>query len=275
MIDLNHQHTKRDAYSNVLVARLDSVIPHATRLEQLDRALQDIALAALESASNDRPGRSVSASIVGDKCARSVQLSIWPSFHPNAPAIKQAPLTDETRRIFARGHLTEPLVAGWLKSLFALWTHNSRGYQFGFATADGQIKGYADGVFQTPVDDAGSVPLWEHKTLGGKSFYMARRHGIKKAHPKYYDQVQLLMAYLNYPATLFSVLCGDTESAAYGQLYFELVQFNQMHAQQVSDRAVHILRATRAGDLLPKASDSETKFPCSFCRFRAECWRGT
>lgn len=263
-IDLNSTRTKRDVFSAEIVTQLDAVVSPEARMALIKYTLDHL---QPQSESDDRAGRSVSASNVGDECARRVQLGIWPTFHPNAPPIDKTPLTEKDRLVFARGHATETIVAGWLRRIFPLKTHrkNEAGeeWQYGFYAADGQIKGFADGVIGGPIN-----ALWEHKTLSQKGFSKFQRHGVLKSYPRYDAQVQMLMAYMDAPSTLFSVLNADT-----GELWFESHPLDPTRAQTVSDRAVHILKATRAGDLLPKAGDSENHFTCKFCRFRAECWR--
>lgn len=284
-LDLNHSSIKRGVFSRSISDRIDAVVSVADR----GRIVAEI-VAELEAnppVTEDRPGRSVSASAVGDECARRVQLNIWPTFHPDAPAPKKLPLTDKSRVIFARGHRTEPLVAAWLKAAgFYLLTHTKDAdtgeqKQFGFAVAGGQIKGFADGLIGEHLPSEtlqAPLSLWEHKTIHAKNFRAVAKHGVLKQYPKYDAQVQFLMAYLDLPAALFSFLCAETDSkSTAGELYFELVAFDAHRAQAVSDRAVWILKATRAGELLPRCAapqegESVPKWPCSWCQFSPECW---
>lgn len=286
-LDLNHTKTKREIFSRSISDRIDAVVSQAERLEAINEAIASIDLTLPHE---ERAGRSVSASAIGDECQRRTQLNIWPTFHPNKPIPKQAPLDDKTRIVFARGHLTETLVAGWMQAAgFDLVTHpaDEPAKQFGFICADGQIKGYADGIIMSflsggdlPVrisDRMNSIVLWENKTIADKGHRAVAKHGVLKQYPKYDVQAQMLMAYLEMPATLFSFLNAET-----GALHFELMPFDQHRAQAASDTAVHILIATRAGELLPKGGFSGDKFPCGWrdketgemtgCRFRQECW---
>lgn len=261
-LDLNHTATKRALFSQSIAAQVDAANPG--RIEELTTLYARIESEPLPL-SEDRPGRSVSASAIGDECARRVQLNIWVTFHPSARAPKKAPLDDKTRRIFLRGHETETLVAKWLMNTgYDLLTRTGNDTQFGFSAADGQIKGYADGVIRNFVSD---ITGWEHKTVNNKGWRSVAKHGLLKTYPKYDAQAQLLMAYLELPAMLVSLLNADTH-----ELWFELQPFNQTRAQDASDRAVRILQATRAGDLLPCAASSGDVFPCKFCQFREECW---
>jgi len=263
-IDLNHTRTKRELFSASIAERVDAVAPVAVRAEFL-RELESMPVPETE----ERAGRSVSASAVGDECARRIQLGIWPTFHPSTPTPRKLPLDDKTKRIFARGHATETKMAEWLQAAgFDLVTRTPEEFQFGFTTAGGQIKGFADGLLRDLfVGGAATMVMWEHKTISAKNHRAVAKHGVLKQYPKYDAQVQMLMAYLELPATLFSFLNAET-----GDLFFELHAFNPQRAQLVSDRAVWILRATRAGELLPKAGADSSTFCCRYCDFREECW---
>jgi hypothetical protein len=99
--------------------------------------------------------------------------------------------------------------------------------------------------------------------------------GVKKAKPVYAVQMALYQAYmeelipglLKNPA-LLTVVNKDTS-----ELYHELVPFDAGLAQTASDRAVHILRATQAGETLPRISLDLDSFPCRFCDWRTICWK--
>lgn len=263
-IDLNPSSIRRHAFSRTIEERVDAVVSLEERKAAVDAIVAEIEANPPER--EERWGRSVSASAIGDDCARRVQLNIWPTFHPDAPIPRKRPLDAKSKAIFERGHQTEVLVANWLQQAqFDLLTHTPTNTQFGFRVASGQIAGYADGVIRSllPAEHA----LWENKTISAKNWRAVHKHGVLKQYSKYDAQVQMLMAYLEMAATLFSFLNAET-----GELYFELMLFDPARAQAVSDRAVRILQATRAGDLMPKAASDAGQFVCRFCDFKDECW---
>jgi hypothetical protein len=51
-----------------------------------------------------------------------------------------------------------------------------------------------------------------------------------------------------------------------------LVPFNAERAQFWSDRAVAIIEATRAGELLPRAYDDPQDWRCKMCGHHERCW---
>lgn len=212
----------------------------------------------------ERPREYLGASQIGDECARRIQYELL-----KAPA---APIEPRTKRIFARGHIMEDLVAKWLRRAgFELSTHTPFGQQHGFTTANGRFRGHIDGVLMSGPDVLDYPSLWENKALGAKSWADIQRRGVAAAKPVYADQIAIYQAYLDLqnPA-LFTAVNSDTM-----EIHAELVPFDAARAQKASDRAVHILRATDAGDLLPRAGSSVTTFPCSWCKFSTHCWQAT
>ena len=67
---------------------------------------------------------------------------------------------------------------------------------------------------------------------------------------------------------LFTVVNKNTS-----EIYYELVEFDQQLAQSSSDRAVNILTASKAGDILPRIANSKDFYLCKFCEFRETCWK--
>jgi hypothetical protein len=66
---------------------------------------------------------------------------------------------------------------------------------------------------------------------------------------------------------LFTAINKDT-----AELHHELVPFNAELAQRMSDRAVRILRATDAGELLPRVARERDHFECRMCAYGNRCW---
>ena len=45
-------------------------------------------------------------------------------------------------------------------------------------------------------------------------------------------------------------------------------------AQKMSDRAVRVIQATEAGELLPRGFAEASHFECKFCSYAQRCWGG-
>ncbi|MCA1998890.1 MAG: hypothetical protein LDL25_03800, partial [Hyphomicrobiales bacterium] len=117
--------------------------------------------------------------------------------------------------------------------------------------------------------------LWECKTMNAKSWRETVAKGVVLAKPIYAVQIAIYQAYLEpalpgvseHPA-LFTAINKDT-----AELHHELVPFDATRAQAASDRAVRILRATDAHELLPRIAHDPTHFECRFCPWAERCWR--
>ena len=219
--------------------------------------------AAIEQAARRnvrQPRGYLGASIVGHECLRRVQYDWF--CDPVHPA--------RTYEIFERGHYFEQRSRRHLADA---------GFRFApaqalaFSAAGGLLRGHADGIIIAGPDLPGLYliyPLiWEHKALGAKGWRRLEHDGLIKAFPEYAAQVALYQAYLDVtnPA-LFTALNADTCE----RIHF-LVPFDAERAQAVSDRAVAIIEASRAGQMLPRFTDNASDWRCVMCSHRERCWK--
>lgn len=199
------------------------------------------------------------ASGIGSECLRRVQYdwqvdSVYPA---------------RTKRIFSRGHLFEEItvkamgLAGFRIERGTPATH--------FSTADDTFKGHADGIIVAGPEIPGlRYPcLFEHKALGASGWRKLEKDGLRKAYPQYFDQCQLYMAYLNLDENpgLFTAVNSDN-----CEILHIAVPFDAEAAQAASDRAVAVIRATQAHELLPRITDKETDWRCKMCSHKDRCW---
>jgi len=97
---------------------------------------------------------------------------------------------------------------------------------------------------------------------------------LAAAKPIYAAQIAIYQAYMDAaipgvadnPA-LFTAINKDT-----AELHHELVPFDAELAQRMSDRAVRILRASDAGELLPRIARDRDHFECRMCSWADRCW---
>ena len=162
-------------------------------------------------------------------------------------------------------------MVAWLRDAgFDLRTRKADGEQFGFSVADGRLQGHIDGVIVGGPDGFAYPALWENKCLGNKSWRELEKNRLAVAKPVYAAQVAIYQAYLElheHPA-IFTALNADTM-----EIYTELVPFDAALAQRMSDRAVKVITATEAGELLPRAFHDSTHFECRMCAWQDRCWR--
>jgi hypothetical protein len=199
------------------------------------------------------------ASSIGSECQRKVQFD-W---------MVNSQFSLRTLDIFERGHVFERLSRQHLVDA---------GFRFapsealGFKAVDGLLRGHADGIIIAAPNLPGAyLPLpcvWEHKCLGAKGWRAVERDGLEKAYPQYAAQTWLYQAYLEVtnPA-LVTVTNADTCE----RLHL-LLPFNAERAQEWSDRAVTVIEATRAGELLPRFTDNPEDWRCKICGHRERCW---
>ena len=206
------------------------------------------------------------ASSIGDECGRKIQYR-----YMNYPQDEGSDFTARTLRIFEFGHRIEDYASKWLKDAgFDLRTEDKQGEQFGFSIADGEIKGHIDGVICGGPVGMGYPSLWECKSANDAKWKAFSRMGVAKANPTYATQVALYQAYMDLTDNpcLFTIVNKNTS-----EIYYELIEFNQNLAQAASDKAVNILNASKAGDILPRVANSKDFFLCKWCEFRENCWK--
>jgi len=212
---------------------------------------------------------------LGHACERALQFEFT-----HAPKDDGAEFGGKLLRIFAIGHALEDLAIAWLRGAgFDLDTRKGSrpdGEQFGFSVASGRIRGQVDGILAggPPVPGMAFPALWECKTMNAKSWRETTAKGIAVAKPVYAAQIATYQAYMDaavpgiaeHPA-LFTAINKDT-----AELYHELVPFDAALAQRMSDRAVRILQATDAGELLPRLAQQPDHFECRMCPWARRCW---
>ena len=222
--------------------------------------------AALVAENAKRPQRDyLGGSRLGDICSRRLQYE-----YLKAPRDPDGGFSGRSLRIFALGHVLEDLAIEWLrKAGYDLRTRNRHGEQFGFTAAGGCVQGHADGVIVAGPDGFVAPALWECKSANARNWREIVKHGVAKAKPVYATQIALYQAYLGLTETpaLFTAINKDT-----CEIWHELVPFDAALAQSASDKAVTILRASDAGELLPRHTSDPEHFECRFCAWKAWCW---
>ena len=207
------------------------------------------------------------ASRLGVSCERALQYEF-----AKAPVDSGRETEGRILRIFERGHVMEDSMITWLRHAgFDLRTRKANGEQFGFSALDGRLQGHIDGVIVAGPDGFGYPALWECKCLGAKSWRDLAKNRLAVSKPVYHAQIVLYQAYLQlheHPA-MFTALNADTM-----EIYTELVPFDAALAQRMSDRALKVIGATDAGELLPRAYHDPTHFDCRMCSWQDRCWRG-
>ena len=212
------------------------------------------------------------ASRLGISCNRALQFE-----YTDTPKDKDQNFTGRTLKIFQAGHVFEELMVKWLRlGGIDLIANKPNGDQFGFTVAGGKVKGHIDGVIiNAPEELNFKFPmLFECKSLNNKSWNDVVKKGLAVSKPIYAAQIAIYQAYMESsiegisrnPA-LFAAINKDN-----AEVHFELVPFDKSLAQKSSNRAVMILRATEAHELLPRITNDSSYFECKFCPWQKRCW---
>lgn len=183
----------------------------------------------------------------------------------------------QTLRIFEVGHLFEGLIIQWLRVAgLEITTKDTEGKQFAFSAAGGRIAGHIDGVVTAvpAVLNMACPALFEAKSMNNKSWQETAKKGLALSKPTYAAQIALYQAYMegsfegiSQNPCLFTAVNKDTS-----EIYHELVPFDGELAQRMSDKAVNIIRATEARELLPRGFVSSDIYYCKVCPHNKECW---
>jgi len=218
------------------------------------------------------PRNYLGASRLGVACSRALQFE-----YTQTPKDKDRDFNGKILRIFEAGHVFETLAIEWLRLAgFTLQTEKPDGSQYGFSAVNGQLQGHVDGIITdapTSLGLTGFPLLWECKSLNDKSWRDTVKKGLTLSKPIYAAQIAVYQAYMESSITgisqhpaLFTAINKNT-----AELYHELMPFDSALAQKVSDKAVMILRATEAGELLPPISTDPSYFACRFCSWTNRC----
>ncbi|MEI4196535.1 PD-(D/E)XK nuclease family protein [Roseovarius sp. E0-M6] len=232
--------------------------------------------AALEAERAATPLRDyLGGSRLGHPCERALQFEF-----AGAPKDEGQDFPGRVLRIFAIGHELEELAIRWLRAagldLYTRKGNRTDGAQFGFSVAGGRIRGHVDGIVADAPAALGlrTPALWECKTMNAKNWRTCVKDGVTVSKPVYAAQIALYQAYMEATVpgisaapALFTAINKDT-----AELHHELVPFDADLAQRMSDRGVRILRATDAGDLLPRIAANRDFFECRFCPWAERCW---
>lgn len=221
--------------------------------QSINQSINDLIERSEPPSVNDR--QYLGASSIGDECLRKTQYTWFcdPAF------------LSLTKDIFARGHFFEDITR---KHLIAAGFKFAPTERLGFEAFDGNFRGHADGIIEAGPAALEYPCLWENKCLKDKGWKAVERDGLVGLYAKYAAQVAVYQAYLDVtdPA-LFTVINADTCE----RLFFT-VPFDAQLAQEMRDRAVTVIEASRAGELLPRAYDSPDDWHCRLCPHRERCW---
>ena len=223
---------------------------------------------AVEIERNYEPTRAyIGGSIIGHPCERFLQYQFGES----------QKFPGRIYQIFEFGDAVENLMVKWFNLAgFNLVTEKPGGGQWGWS--DGRFAGHADGMFVPGSQNIFDTPcLWECKSMNNKSWNKCKKKGVKKSNPIYAAQIAVYQHYLNlmeHPA-IFTAMNKDN-----CEKHHERVPYDAHLAQNMIDRAKHVLAACDAGELLPRGFNDPNLWDwnlnagCKYCDYQKDgrCW---
>lgn len=252
MLDFNHKPKNKNEINETLNELIDRVL--------------------IEERGKEQERNYLGASQLGTACSRALQYQ-----YKKTPKDEGRDFDPHILRIFATGHLYEELLIKWLTGAgFDLRTKDEQGNQFGFRAAGGKIAGHIDGIiYGAPKELNLSCPaLLEIKTMNDKSWKDTVKKGLVLSKPVYAAQIALYQAYMETTISgisknpcLLTAINKDTS-----ELYHELIPFDAELAQRISDKAVNIVRASEAEELLPRLYADRNFIECKVCAWQDRCW---
>lgn len=216
---------------------------------------------AYKKLKDHEPSRNyLGASRWGESCERKLGFE----FH-HTP--KDTGFSGRAYRIFDAGHDYEERVVDYLRHAgFTLGNEKEDGKQIGFFVADGKLGGHCDGVIYAGPVDLPYPLIFECKSLNDKSWNDTKKKGVKESKPVYYAQIQTYCAYFDVPNGGLFVAINKND----GELYYEYVPFDARTAQDVSDRALRVVKSNSPTELA-RITDDPANFQCKFCDYRGTC----
>lgn len=208
-------------------------------------------------AKEERARRYIGASIVGDQCDNYLALSM--RGFPNDPPSPQL------KRIFALGHALEDQVVADLKKHADLrvWEVDGlTGKQHTYTDWGGHISCHMDGHIELDDD---VVRCLEIKSMNRNSFDKFQTYGVKRSHPHYFAQLQMMMGMSGFTEAVFISLCKD--NSAY---HAQLVAYDEIEFAFIRARVERILEGGRVS----RITDDPLDWRCQGCFKRTSCWDG-
>ena len=206
-------------------------------------------------------------SSLGNKCLRHLFYSFhWASFRPKVPIRKQ--------RIFDRGDIEEArIIADLVRAGLQVFRLDEMGNEIpmtgelgeeqeelvGFA---GHSAGHPDGRVRG-LPESKKVHLLEMKSAKASKWAEFKKHGVKKANPVYYAQMQRYMPEMGLDRALFIVTNKDTE-----ERHYERVRLEQPAVAELKRKEMIIITSESPPE---RISNNSNWIDCKWCDDRDIC----
>jgi hypothetical protein len=260
MINLNHNITGDWLSSD------EGIQEHPFNISEDMNEWVDAGIAA--AAEKSPPRRYLGASMLGHPCLRYLVYYYRRIDDPNLKNEEPA-LGSRMRRIWDRGHDAEARIIRHLRfGNFTVLDIDTDGKQFRFSQVNGRISGGIDGIVRNGPIALPYPLLLEIKCINNKAWNDLVKHGLEKSKEVYHAQVHIYMAYFNLSYCLFCAENADT-----CERHWLLVPYDRHRAQEVSDKAVEIVRRGDSAPLPDRIAKQEDYYICRMCDKHHQCWK--
>lgn len=140
------------------------------------------------------------------------------------------------------------------------------GKQVAVHLADGHLRGKVDGVATGIVEAPKTAHVVECKSMKAADFRAVLKHGVAKAKPDHWMQMQLYMHGLGLTRALYICANKDTD-----EVHTERVEYDATAALTTEARVERIAAAPQPP---ARAADDPASFTCRFCRAKEICHSG-
>lgn len=217
------------------------------------QAIEDGYNAGRDRRGDEKPRRYIGASMIGTDCDAEVAFSLrgFPNEQP----------TPKLKRIFALGHALEDMVVNDLKSVARLPIFDRdplTGRQYSFNSLGGHVVCHLDGMIET----ADGLNVLEIKSMNDAMWKRFKKHGVQVSHPKYYAQLQLMMAMSELKRSVFIAYNKNTS-----EYHCEFVDRDSLEIDFVAEKANRAL-----ADQAHKIASDPDDWRCARCFKRSACW---
>ena len=198
----------------------------------------------------------IGASMIGTACDAEIAFSL--RGFPNNPP------TPRLKRIFRLGHILEDEVVRDLKvkADIRVWEKDGlTGKQHTYEELGGHVVCPMDGHIQLD-ESKEDLHVLEIKSMNDASWKKFQKEGVKKSHPRYYSQLQMMMGMSQMRTSFFIAINKNTS-----EYHSEIVDYDDLEFMFIKERIERVLL-----NKARKISNDETDWRCRGCFKRGACW---
>lgn len=238
-----------------MIGRDKTLIPEPFNHTSL--AMDDAIVATAKN--GDSAGINMSAA--ASTCDREIWMQLHWATQPEKPS-------GERERRFRTGNQYERWLLDDLRQAGAdvLEYDEGTGRQIAVELANGHLRGRVDGLATGIKEAPHTQHVVECKSMKAATYRSVIKHGVEKAKPEHWLQMQLYMMALGINRALYIAANKDTD-----EIYTERVELDMVAAAACEARMVRIVEASRPP---AKVSDDPDAFACKFCKAHAICHEG-